>query len=185
MQRIQGPNITDQHPLFDKLHAIETQMGFMLNDSLIMAHRPEIATAFAGLTESILYKGGVSGELKRMIGLVSSLARACRYCSSHTAYSAEKLQVPEEKIKAIWDFENSELFHLKEKAALRLAYKASMSPNQSEVKDFEELKNYYSDEAIVEIVSTISFYAFLNNFNQTLATEIETTPLSVLEKFEK
>lgn len=185
MQRVQAAKIDESHPLFQKLKAITSQMGFVLNDSLIMAHRPEIADAFSGLTESILRQGSLSGELKRMIGLVASLARTCRYCSSHTSYSAEKLQVAPEKIQAIWDFENSMLFSAKEKVALRLAYKASMSPNQSEMDDFTEMKNYYSSEEIVEIVSTISFYAFLNTFNQTLATEIEAKPLASLEQFEK
>ena len=181
MQRIKAVELVSGHPLFETLKAIESQTGFMFNDGLLMAHTPEIATAFAQLSKSILFSGTIEPGMKRLIGLIVSLSSGCQYCMSHTAYSADKLQVAQSKIEAVWDYESSDEFSPKEKAMLRLASKASMHPNAAEERDVDALKIYLSDAEVVELVSLISFYGFLNRFNQTLATEMESKPKAILQ----
>jgi len=181
MQRLQPPNIDENHPSFDAVKRAEKYIGFALNDGKLMAHQPEITSAFEQLTQSILGKGKVDADLKRLMGLVTSLAAGCRYCASHTSFSANKLGVPKAKIEAVWEYEKSDLFSEKEKAAIAVAAKAGMAPNQVSDEDFQNLQKHFDAAEIIEIVSVISLYAYLNKFNSTLATEIEAMPRQVFD----
>ncbi len=62
-------------------------------------------------------------------------------------------------------------------AALQVALLAGHSPWRVEDEHFERLWRYYNDDQIVEIMSVISRFAFLNRWNDTLATRLEDAPL--------
>ncbi|QLG45052.1 carboxymuconolactone decarboxylase family protein [Costertonia aggregata] len=165
-------------PLFEQA---EKWMGFQPNDGLIMAHKPNLLISFFTLAKAVYDEGYVNSGLKRMIGHVASLSAGCEYCSAHTAYSAGKHGVSEEKMKSIWNFQTSPLFSDKEKAALNLALKSSIVPNQVSDEDFDELKKHFCDAAIVEIMGVISLFGFLNRWNSTFKTELEILPKKAYE----
>jgi hypothetical protein len=48
---------------------------------------------------------------------------------------------------------------------------------------FTELRKYWSEEQIVEIVAVISLFGFLNRWNDTMATPLEEEPIAVGEKY--
>lgn len=169
-------------PLFNQ---VEKWMGFQPNDGLLMAHKPEILISFFGLAKAIYADGLVPSGLKRMIGHITSLASGCEYCSAHTAYGADQKGVSKEKLNAIWEFETSPLFQEKERAALRVALKAGNTPNTVSDKDFEALKIYYPEKAIVEIVSVIAMFGFLNRWNSTFGTQLENTPNAFYQTLKK
>mgnify|MGYP001798477937 CR=1 FL=1 len=151
-------------------------MGFLPNDGLVMAHKPEVLTAVFDLARAVYAPGKIDAGLKRMIGHIASRASGCQYCSAHTAFGASGQGVSQEKLEHLWEYQTSSLFSKAEKAALELALKASMVPNQATDQDFEVLKVHYDTEAIIEIVSVISLFGFLNRWNATLNTELETKP---------
>ena len=157
-------------------------MGFMPIDGLVMAHCPEMLKGSGAMINAVLGTGAVDPGLKRMIGYLSSQASGCHYCSAHTSYTAIKNGIPEKKMQAIWDYPTSDKFSAKEKAALDFAQKAGMVPNGCSDDDFEKLKDHFTTEEVVEIVFTISMYAFLNKFNDTLKTNIEAEPLAAYQK---
>ncbi len=163
----------------------EKWMGFLPNDGLLMAHKPELLTSFFDLAKTIYEEGEVDNGLKRMIGHITSLSAGCSYCSAHTSYGAAKQGVSEEKLKAIWQFQTSPLFSEKEKTALNVALKAGMIPNQVTDEDFDMLKKHYSNTAIVEIVGVISLFGFLNRWNSTLNTQLESTPSNFYNKIKQ
>lgn len=179
---ISNPKEGDLAPLFKNA---ESWMGFMPNDGLIMGHKPDVLNSFFGLAKAIYAPGKIDGGLKRMIGHISSRAAGCMYCSAHTAFGADSNGVSEEKMKAIWEFNTSELFDERERAALNVALKGSISPNQVEDADFVELKKYFDNEAIVEIVSVISMFGFLNRWNLIFDTKLEEIPKAVYQKIKK
>jgi len=111
--------------------------------------------------------------LKNLIAHVSSNASGCRYCQAHTAWEAHFNGAEIEKIEAIWDFQNSTLFSEKEKAALNFAFAAGSVPNQVTEVHHAELAKYYSAEQIIEIVSTVSIFGFLNRWNDSMITPLE------------
>ncbi len=114
--------------------------------------------------------------LKDLISNVTSNAAGCRYCQAHTAHTAHKNGVAIEKIQKIWEFQTSELFSEKERAALNFALAAGSTPNQVTTAHHQELAKFFTESQIIEIVSTIAIFGFLNRWNDSMATEIEDAP---------
>lgn len=153
--------------------------GFVPNSILTMSRRPAIARAFMDLNRAVLYEGTVPEQLKMLVSLIASQAAGCRYCQAHMANLSHIYQASNEKIQAVWSFANSSLFSDAEKAALELAYKASVVPNATSASDFAELRRHFDDGQIVEIVATIALFGYLNRWNDTMATDLEDHPAKV------
>lgn len=185
MSRIEPKSLDQLGALSAMLQKGAETMGFMPIDGLVMAHCPEMLKGSGALINSVLGSGTIDPGLKRMIGFITSQAAGCHYCSAHTSFTAAKNGIDEEKMKAIWDYQTSDLFTPKERAALDFAQKAGMVPNACTDNDFEILKDHFTTTEVVEIVFTISMYAFLNKFNDTLKTDIESEPLAVYQKIKK
>ena len=171
----QREELPELEPMFQM---VEGSMGFLPNSMLIMAHWPEMTQAFGGLGATILNGGELDAGLKQMIAFAVSNAAGCRYCQAHTANSAQKNNVSVEKIQAVFEFESSDLFTQQEKAALRVAVHAGMVPNAVEPRHMSELSEHYTPKQIVEIVGVISLFGFLNRWNDTMATTLESSPKS-------
>jgi uncharacterized peroxidase-related enzyme len=155
------------------LDIVGSIMGFVPNSFLTMAHRPEMLKTFAAMAGTINAPGEVSLELKRMVAEVSSNAAGCQYCVAHTSHQAHRSGIAKDKLDDIWTFERSDLFSAAEKATLMVAMKAAQVPGGVEDADMAELKKYFDDGQIVEIVGVISLFGFLNRWNATLATALE------------
>lgn len=166
------------------MRAAEQLMGFVSNDSLTMARSPALLEAFAGLVRTIYAPGRVDDGLKRLIGLVVSSAAGCRYCMGHTAFTSQRHGVDEAKLAAVWEFERSALFSDAERAALRVALHAGQCPNGVTDDMFAELARHYDETAQLEIVSVIALFGFLNRWNSTLATDLESMPAEALESLD-
>ena len=179
LSKIEDPQLS---ALFEKGSEI---MGFASVDALIMAHCPEVLDSTSSWIMSILQKGKIDPGLKRLMGYICSTAAGCIYCSAHTNYTARFYNVDERKMKSAWTFEESALFSDAEKAALNLAKVSSSIPNETSDEDFARLRQYYSDSEIVEIVFTISLYAFLNKFNSTMNTDLEDAPRQLFEQLNR
>ena len=181
MSRIQPVTHISDPELKDLFTAGEAFMGFLPNDGLLMAHRPGMLKIFFELVKEVYAPGKVDSGLKKLIGHIASTAAGCRYCSAHTAFAVMKQGVPDEQLKEVWDFENSNVFDAAEKAALRVALKAGMVPNQVTDADMIELQKYFDEEGVVEIVGVISLFGFLNRWNTTLDTQLEELPQTFYE----
>ena len=164
----------DIHPEFaERFDHYESTRGFIPNSILTMQRRPGIAEAFMALNKAVLYEGTVPEETKMLVSLISSQATGCRYCQAHMSNLSAIYEASAEKIAAVWGWESSDLFSPGEKAALTLAYNASLVPNQAAESHFTELGKYFDDDQVVEIVGTIALFGYLNRWNDTMATELE------------
>lgn len=154
----------------------ERLMGFQPNDALVMARRPALLKAMGALVAAAYGEGRVNAGLKRLIGEATSKAAGCFYCSAHAAKGAQAQGVDPARIEAVWRFEESDLFNDAERAAIRVAMKSGMAPNETTDEDFAELKAHYDEDQIVEIVSVIAMFGFLNRWNSTLQMTLEPAP---------
>ncbi len=176
----------ERHELDEELQALfdhyTRTRGFMPNSILTMARRPGISKAFGALNQAVLYEGSVPVELKMLVSLVSSVASGCLYCQSHMTNLSSIYDAPDEKIAAVWEFESSELFTAAERAALRVAMKAGQVPNGVTGEDFDQLKQHFDAGEIVELIASIALFGYLNRWNDTMATALETLPTEVAER---
>ena len=151
-------------------------MGFLPASMMTMAHWPELTQAVGELGATVLNSGELDAGLKQMIAFAVSNVAGCRYCQAHTANSAQKNNVSAEKIQAVFEYESNDLFSDQEKAALRVAVHAGMVPNAVEAEHMSELSKHFSEKQAVEVVAVISLFGFLNRWNDTMATTLESSP---------
>ena len=168
--------------LQDTFKMIESFMGYLPNSHLSMAKNPNLNDGFSALAGTIFGSKHLGMDLVNLIALASSLSSGCKYCQAHTSHGASRAGVNSEKIAEILKFKESDQFSSSEKAALDLAFAAGVTPNASKKEHFIELKKYFSDEAIIDIVAVIALFGFLNRWNDTLGTKLEDVPKEFVEK---
>ena len=149
-------------------------LGFCPNSVLTMQKKPHLAQAFVNLNKAVMDNAGsISSEFKRIIAYISSNTAGCRYCQAHTIRAAERYGGEKERLEQAWDFENSSLFSEAEKVALRFTIAASSVP-VSTSQELEELLQHHWDEAdLLEIMSVIALFGYLNRWNDVMGTSLE------------
>ncbi len=179
-----SPLKREEMPEFEELFYDADKRGREVPNLLrVLARKPEILRALRELRRVTISDGKVSKELKNMVAQLSSLSAGCNYCAAHNAGFAIDMGLTAEKEDQLWSYETSDLFTEAERAALRLAQSAVQTPNAVTDEDFDNLKKFYDEEAIVEILSVIGVFGFYNRVNDTLATKLESYPKSIAEKY--
>ena len=168
--------------LTEEFQFCEEFLGFLPNDILTLAHVPELVRTFMAFCRSTYEAGDMDLGLLQLVGVITSSAAGCRYCTAHMAQTSPRFGVPDEKVAAVWQFETSDLFTEAERAALRLAFHAGQSPSAVIEEDFQEVKRHYSTAQIVQLMSVVCLFGFLNRWNDSFATELEKAPRIYAEK---
>jgi uncharacterized peroxidase-related enzyme len=170
--------------LEEQFEAMRRNLGFIPNSILIMQRVPKLAKALAQMTAAVWDPDGtVDRGFKRIIAHVASRVAGCRYCMAHTAGGALHFGVEDKKLAAVWEYRTSPLYSAAERATLDFATAAASVPNAVTEDMFAELRTYWTEEQIVEIVGVISLFGFLNRWNDTLGTPLEEEPLAVGERY--
>jgi uncharacterized peroxidase-related enzyme len=181
------PLPADHSPeLKEQFEAMRKNLGFIPNSILIMQRKPKLAKALAQMTAAVWDpEGKVDRGFKRIIAHVASRVAGCRYCMAHTAGGALHFGVDDQKLAAVWEYQTSPLYSAAERATLDFAVAAASVPNEVTDDMFAELRKYWSEEQIVEIVGVIALFGFLNRWNDTMATPLEDEPIAVGERYLK
>jgi uncharacterized peroxidase-related enzyme len=170
--------------LKDAFEAMARNLGFVPNSMLILQRKPKIARALAQLTASIWEPDGeVDRGFKRLVAHIASQTAGCQYCMAHTAGGALHFGVVDEKLAAVWEFRTSPLFSEAERVALDFAVAAAAVPNGATDELFAEMRRHWSENQVVEIAAVIATFGFLNRWNDTMGTPLESEPMAVGEKF--
>lgn len=149
-------------------------LGFCPNSVLTMQRRPAIAEAFVNLNMAVMdNQGRVTAEQKRLVGYLTSAQTGCKYCQAHTILAAERYGGSEERLDKIWEFRTSDLYSAAEKAMFEFALAASSVPNAVDNTIEAELKKYWDDGEVVEILGVIALFGYLNRWNDSMATSLE------------
>lgn len=158
-------------------------LGFVPNSVLIMQRRPKVAAAVAQLAAAIWDRdSSVDMGFKRLLAHVASRAHGCQYCMAHTAGAALRLGVDAARLEAVWNYASSPLFSEAERVALDFAIAAASVPNAVDDALFARLQSLWSDDDIVEIAAVVSYFGFMNRWNDSMATPLEEEPIEVGEK---
>ena len=162
-------------PEVDALAAFfDETLGFTPNSVLTMQRRPEVAKAFIALNKAVMSNHGrITSEQKRLIGYLASLSAGCRYCQAHTALAAKRYGASDERLHAIWDYRTSPLFSEAERAAFDFAVAAASVPNAVDEDIAARLRAHWSDDEIVELLGVVALFGFLNRWNDSMGTHLE------------
>jgi len=170
----------------DLIQFFNETLGFCPNSVKTMYHRPQIAYAFIELNKAVMQnKGNVTSSLKRLIGYISSNAAGCRYCQAHTIRAAERYGAEAEKMNHVWEFSTHRAFSEPERTALEFALASSTIPNSVDDRIAENLRLYWNDGEIVEILGVIALFGYLNRWNDSMGTQLEKEAIESGEKYLK
>lgn len=183
------PLLREQVPavLEHELDAISQANGYVPNSMLIMARRPEITKHVLALIRSIMRnpESTIDAGLRWMIAHVCSNSNGCQYCMAHTLKNGTHYGLAQQKMDALWEYQSNALFSPAERAALNVAIGGGQAPADVSDAEMDELKKYYSEEQIVEIVLVISLFGFNNRWNSIMQTDLEPTVVNFVESNEQ
>ncbi|PWJ59541.1 putative peroxidase-related enzyme [Dyadobacter jejuensis] len=149
-------------------------LGFCPNSVKTMHIRPRIAYAFIEMNKAVMEnQGRVTSALKRLIGYVTSHVTGCRYCQAHTIRAAERYGASQDQLDQVWSYQSSSAFTEAEKAALDFAIASASVPNGVDDAIATNLRQYWDEGEIVEMLGVIALFGFLNRWNDSMGTEME------------
>jgi len=164
----------DDKDLQELIKFYNETLGFCPNSIKTMHHRPRIAYAFIEINKAVMEnKGRVTSALKRLIAYISSNAAGCRYCQAHAIRAAERYGAEQEQLENIWAYKTHPAFNDSEKAALDFALASSVIPNNVTDKIADNLRKYWDEGEIVEMLGVIALFGYLNRWNDSMGTEME------------
>lgn len=168
------PELADDFAIFEEI------LGFVPNSLLTMQRRPEMVKGFGVLTKAVMSKHGeVDLGFMRLIAHFSSRAAGCQYCEAHSLIAANIHGVSQEKLDQIWEYKTSEHYTDAERVALDYALAAGSVPNGVTGELVEEMRKHWSENQIVEILGAVCLYGFLNRWNDSMATDLEESPIAM------
>ena len=170
--------------LLEKIQFFKGPLGVIPSSVKTMSYHPKIADALTNLNIAVMEcKGSVIPEFKRLIGYISSFSSGCLYCQAHTILGAERFGSSKKRLDEVWTYSNSSAFSDAEKAALDFAFAAASVPNKVTGKLVSQLKRYWNDNDIIEIMSVIALFGSLNRWNDSMGSALEDLPIEKGEKY--
>jgi uncharacterized peroxidase-related enzyme len=142
------------------------QRGNVPNMFRTVAHRPEILQTMIAHMEAVLNTGTLPTALKELVIVRTSQMNNCEYC-----LASKKLGYNDEQIATLPRFEGSDAFTPREKAALRLAERLTRNEGPLDEAELAELKLYFTEGEIVELMAASGLFNYFNRFNNLLAME--------------
>ncbi len=130
----------------------------------VMAHRPEILKEFFELFKTIMAEGKIEKLLKWKIAYTVSQTLKCPFCVDVTSKMLKKFGAKEEEIKNAEKLEN---LSEKEKEILQLVKEITQKAHVCSPELFEKMKKDFTEPEMVEIVSIIGLFNYINRFNNT------------------
>ncbi len=130
----------------------------------VMAHRPEILKEFFELFKTIMGEGEVEKLLKWKIAYCVSESLKCPFCVDVTSKMLKRMGATDttiEKVKKLEDLSE------REKEILQLVKEVTLKAHVCTPEFFEKMKKDFPEAEIVEIVSIIGLFNYINRFNNT------------------
>src|SRR5579863_7701566 len=169
ISRLDRSEVTpDLAALFDKVFA---QRGNVPNMFRVMAHRPEIYATMQAHFAAVLSTGTVSTKLKELIIVRTSQVNQTPYCLASHTILARNLGWSDDQLAHLADWQSRNDFTPAEKAALRLADTVTRDAHAVTDEQFAELRSFYSEGEIVELLCAIGLFNYFNRFNNALRME--------------
>lgn len=143
--------------------------GAVLEPSRLWGRSPRVFASLAILYGSLDRRDSpIEPVLRTLITVRVSQINHCSFCIDVNADTALKRGVNEETLMAIANFASSALFSARQKAALAYASAITYTDQQPGAEHFADLRQHFSDDAIIELTALIGFQNLSSKFNAAL-----------------
>lgn len=129
----------------------------------VMAHNPKVVKEFTELFNVIMKEGYIAPLLRWKIAYTVSQALKCPFCVDVTEKMLKSLGANDDVIEKV---KTKEGLEEGEKEVLELVEKVTETA-QCDTDLFKKLKEKFSEAELVEIVSIIGLFNYINRFNNT------------------
>ena len=166
MARIPYASITsdESQVLVDR---IVKERGSVLHLYQMLLHSAPVAEGWLNYLTSIRQKSSLNAALRELIIIHVAFINGAEYEAAQHIPIAIKEGVSQEKVDALENWENSDLFEDKEKLALLLT--DQMTKNvQVDKQVILDLAKYFNHQEIVELVATAAAYNMVSRFLEAL-----------------
>ena len=146
-----------------------------LNIFKITGHAPEMAEKMWEIFFNILQEGQITWYDKELLILKATKMGDCFYCvTQHEAVSARLGVSPEKQADIVGvEYQNSPHYKANEVALLDLCAHIVLDPEKIPEEVWDNVKKYYDDGQLVEVVATIGAYLQVSKFGDALGVELE------------
>jgi len=145
--------------------AFEKKTGKVPEWVKVMAHSPKIVKEFTELFKVIMGEGKIEPLLRWKIAFVVSNSLKCPFCVNVTGKMLKSLGASKEDIEKI---KQGKAKTQNEKEVLALVKEVTLKAYVCTPELLEELKKDFSEAEIIEVVSIIGLFNYINRFNNTL-----------------
>lgn len=143
--------------------------GAVLDSALVWARAPKLFLGVAFLYGMIDRKSSpIDPALRSLVTVCVSQINGCQFCVDLNTATSLKRGANLEKIEALEDWRESELFDARQRAVLDYAEAITRSDRRVEDDIVERLKGHFDDDAIVELTGLIAFQNMSSKFNSAL-----------------
>jgi uncharacterized peroxidase-related enzyme len=137
----------------------------------VIANKPEVMAVYPAFYRSIMGPGSIDRRLKEMVYLAISTVNECRYCTEDHMKGGRKAGLTERDVEDI-ESETNQNFSPAEQVALHYAREMTRAC-ADEYGTREKLREYFSDEQLVELTLVTALANFTNRFNNGLNVQVE------------
>lgn len=143
--------------------------GAPLDAALIWARRPWLFLGVAMLYGIIDRRASpIDPALRSLVTVRVSQINWCRFCVDLNAATLLKRGVSVDKVFALEQWRDSDLFEAREKAALDYAEAVTRSDLQVDDHMMTRLHEHFDDNGIIELTALIAFQNMSSKFNSAL-----------------
>jgi uncharacterized peroxidase-related enzyme len=154
-----------------RIEAVQERTGFVPNVFLALAHRPDEFRAFVAYHDAVMERDSALSKAEReMIVVATSAANDCLYCVvAHGAILRVRAKDPLIADVLATNYRQADLT-ARQRAMLDFAVKVSLSAQEIEDSDLEDLRSHgFDDEDIWDIAAVTSLFALSNRLAHVLA----------------
>ncbi len=160
-----------QYPLFTRLFfwRQKQKYGKILDPGLLWARSPwvfaSVATLYGALDRN---SSPLTPALRSLLTVRISQINHCEFCIDINSATLNNRGVTMEKISKLSNWHISEEFSDIEKIALEYCEAITYSDRQTTPEMMKRLKEYFDEDAIIELTGLISFQNLSSKFNAAL-----------------
>ena len=147
-------------PVYEKF---EKDTGKVPEWVKVMAHNPKVVKEFTELFKVIMGEGYIEPLLRWKIAYVVSNSLKCPFCVDVTGKMLKTMGVSDEVLEQVKEGKN---LSEEEKEVLSLVKEVTLKATCNP-EFFGRLKKKFSEKELVEIVSIIGLFNYINRFNNT------------------
>lgn len=148
--------------------------GAVLEPARLWGRSPRVFAALALLYGSLDRRSSPIAPLLRALVIVRvSQINWCAFCVDLNSATVLERGAHRDKLADLAEFETSNRFSEREKAALAYAEAISYSNVQPGVAHFERLRTHFDENEIIELTALIAFQNLSSKFNAALGVEAQ------------